>query len=332
MERVLGPIAQATPWAAGRFRAARRRLRSSALARDAVCGAVGEVAQLVLYPLDTLTVQCQAGGLGVRGALAALRAQQLGPTGTLRALYAGCGPTVACSVVIGAVYLCSFYHTKRWAAGVGISGTEGGLLAALFAGVVSSVATSALESPMELFRHRVQAGVLRGRLLAGMAAAVGGGGIGQLYAGFVPFLVRSVPYDVAELATYSHLASLQRRACVGPVADMAIGALAGAAAVLASMPLDVVKTRMEVAPLLGLKPCFKPHPTAAPGALLAGLREFGATGHALVAAQGPGALFSGLAPRLAGRVPGSIVYWLAVAACRRALEADGDADLADAPV
>jgi len=55
--------------------------------------------------------------VGVGGVLAALRAQRLGPAGTLRALYAGCGPTVACSALIGAVYLCSFYHTRRWAAG-----------------------------------------------------------------------------------------------------------------------------------------------------------------------------------------------------------------------
>lgn len=66
--------------------------------------------------------------------------------------------------------------------------------------------------------------MLRGRLLAGMAAAVGGGGLGQLYAGYVPFLVRTLPYDVAELATYSQLTARQPRACAGPVADMTIGA------------------------------------------------------------------------------------------------------------
>lgn len=103
------------------------------------------------------------------------------------------------------------------------------------------------------------------------------------------------------------------------------GAAAGAAAVIASMPLDVVKTRMEVAPLLVPRrsPCF------------GGLRAFTATGRALVAARGPGALFSGLAPRLAAKVPGSVVYWLVVAACRRALEAGveagAEADLASAP-
>ncbi len=90
------------------------------------------------------------------------------------------------------------------------------------------------------------------------------------------------------------------------------------------MPLDVVKTRMEVAPLLVPR-----------SALFGGLRAFTATGRRLVAARGPGVLFSGLAPRLAAKVPGSIVYWLVVAACRRALEAGVEAgaepDLAGAP-
>jgi len=91
--------------------------------------------------------------------------------------------------------------------------------------------------------------------------------------------------------------------------------------VCTSMPLDVVKTRMEVAPLaLGGR-------GGGAGGALGGLRAFGATGRALVAARGPGALFAGLAPRLAGRVPGSVVYWLAVAACRRALAAGAE----DAP-
>ncbi len=81
---------------------------------------LGAVRSLHMLPTQSCAkpqVQCQAGGLGVRGAMTALGAQRLGAAGTLRALYAGCGPTVACSALIGAVYLCSFYHTRRWAAG-----------------------------------------------------------------------------------------------------------------------------------------------------------------------------------------------------------------------
>ena len=47
------------------------------------------------------------------------------------------------------------------AAAASAGGAEGGLLIALVAGVVSSIATSSLESPMELFRHRLQARAAR---------------------------------------------------------------------------------------------------------------------------------------------------------------------------
>lgn len=74
---------------------------------------MGEIAQIsVMYPMDTIKVQCQAQGTCVSGVLACLQARQLGPLQTLRAMYAGCGSSALCSTVIGAVYLVAFYQTK----------------------------------------------------------------------------------------------------------------------------------------------------------------------------------------------------------------------------
>ena len=69
--------------------------RVSQLAVDALSGAVGEVASLVvLYPLDSLKVLCQARGASTGAVLAELRA--LGCSGrALRQLYAGCGSAAA---------------------------------------------------------------------------------------------------------------------------------------------------------------------------------------------------------------------------------------------
>ena len=69
---------------------------------------------MVLYPIDTLKVQCQAKGVGVRTAVACLRASNPGPLQMLRAMYAGGGSTAAISAVIGALYLVSFLQTQRW--------------------------------------------------------------------------------------------------------------------------------------------------------------------------------------------------------------------------
>ena len=51
----------------------------------------------------------------------------------------------------------------------------------------------------------MQAGLLQGRMLGNTAAAARGGGMGCLYHGYLAFLAKSLPYDVAELFTYSQL-------------------------------------------------------------------------------------------------------------------------------
>lgn len=90
--------------------------------------------------------------------------------------------------------------------------------------------------------------------------------------------------------------------------DAAFGATAGVAAALASMPCDVIKTRMDLTGAGG-------------GGPAAALQAFFRTGRAIVAAGGggPQALFVGLVPRLLQTVPSAIVYWCVVEASRRHL-------------
>ncbi len=84
------------------------------LAVEAVCGAVGEMGQiLVFYPMDTLKIQCQAHSLGSRAAWASIVSRHNGPVQLLRSMYAGCGSQVCCSAAIGAVYLLSFFQLKK---------------------------------------------------------------------------------------------------------------------------------------------------------------------------------------------------------------------------
>jgi hypothetical protein len=63
-----------------------------------------------------------------------------------------------------------------------------------------------------------QAGLMQGRMMANMAAAARGGGLGCLYHGYLAFLAKSLPYDVAELFTYSQLGALG-----GPAAALPAG-------------------------------------------------------------------------------------------------------------
>ena len=90
------------------------------LALEALCGAIGEMTQIfVLYPMDTLKIQCQAHSLGGRAAWALILSKNAGPRQLMRSMYAGCGSQVVCSAAIGSVYLVSFFQLKqmfrRWA-------------------------------------------------------------------------------------------------------------------------------------------------------------------------------------------------------------------------
>jgi hypothetical protein len=94
--------------------------------------------------------------------------------------------------------------------------------------------------------------------------------------------------------------------------DMAAGAAAGAAAVLASMPPDCVKTVLETGGGVAAKQ----------GSGIAGsVASFAATARQLVQQRGvAGGLFSGMGPRLLESVPSTMLYWMAVEGARRVLE------------
>jgi hypothetical protein len=144
------------------------------VAADALCGAIGEIAQLVVtYPIDTVKVLCQAQGTGVGSVVSCLRAQNLGPGRLLGTMYAGCGAAAACSVLIGAAYLVSFYHLQRvltrCAAGISL---HMHLMeeAAMVQGCMHLAAGADFPCP-QLWLHNMQG---CGRKAAGQASGAGG--------------------------------------------------------------------------------------------------------------------------------------------------------------
>lgn len=81
--------------------------------------------------------------------------------------------------------------------------------------------------------------------------------------------------------------------------DLTVGGLAGTVAVLVSMPFDVIKTYIQTHGGVGAAASSSSVSSISGSAGL-----FWSTGRALVARNGPRALFVGLAPRLAHQVPG----------------------------
>lgn len=74
----------------------------------------------------------------------------------------------------------------------------------------------------------VQAGLLKGTMVSNMTSAYRGEGIISLYWNFLPFLLKGIPYDVAELFSYSQLTEHQLslpalKHCPEAFRDCAIG-------------------------------------------------------------------------------------------------------------
>ena len=167
-----------------------------------------------------------------------------------------------------------------------------------------------------------QAGVLPGRLLANMARSFNLSRLRNLYFCYIPFLIKSLPFDVAELMTYGFLTDLRKTLITTTsgntdaslqvpehVIDLFIGAAAGAMAVFASMPADLINTRMQTVDC---------HSTKGKNWLQIMLSFF-VTGKQILARDGVGALFRGCAPRLMNHVPASMLFWLTLETCQRAL-------------
>jgi hypothetical protein len=302
---------------------------------DLISGAVAEATQLaLLYPLDTLKVRCQ---LSRRRPGAELKALMAGGAG-MRALYAGVAPAALGASLFGGAYMLAyqaFYRRNVRLLGRGGVDEEALALPALAAAaggaaVLANCCTALLEVPLDTARQRLQAGVAAGPLTRVIAASARAGPR-VLYAGFVPFLLRTIPLDALQFFVYAGLQSARERADAAaadqPAAatqpsavqvwladaglDMILGGVAGGVSAFATMPLDCIKTHINC------------QTGAGPTGVIPVTR-------AIWAASGPRGFFAGTTSRLAERVPSCAVYWLAAEATRRVLSPEERAAGAEA--
>ncbi|GMH36009.1 hypothetical protein BSKO_03877 [Bryopsis sp. KO-2023] len=282
---------------------------------DIVCGVVGEIAQiLVLYPLDTLKVRCQARGTTFKTELGNFARSR-----DFASLFAGSFAAAWCSILVGAVYFGVYSHVRRVGLrnyqrqqeGKGDDRTswDGSLRIELVASVCSCIASALVDTPIEMLRHQAQAGVWNEGMVRGLTYCFKKGGVRALYVCLIPYLIKTLPYDIAELTVHGHLSTLWKNsknarlvAIPDQALDFVVGGIAGTAAVLSSTPFDCVKTRME-AEVAGAKKG----------------RGFVRCAVDMVGKEGAGALFNGLVPRLLLHVPGTVVYWMVVDAMQRAM-------------
>lgn len=165
------------------------------------------------------------------------------------------------------------------------------LLAGACAGIAAKTVTAPLDRLKIIFQVSSEPYTLRAgaRTLRHLVATQG---LGSLWRGHSATLARVAPYAGLHYAAHEALEEALGRRSTG--ARFAAGAGAGAAATLATYPLDLLRARLAVAP-------------HSPGGAAPRLRD----GVRALALAGPRAAFRGIGPTLAGVVPYSGVTWLA---------------------
>ena len=223
----------------------------SGLKASIVSASSGAVATaFVVAPFDIVKTRSQASGSqSVMGseniALRVLRQEGVG------ALWSGLRPSLLMTVPANVIYFSAYEHLRNAIANAdGRRGSEdvAPVLAAAGAKLLASTATA----PLELMRTRMQAdrAFAQEGMVGGATALVRREGLSALFRGLGPTLIRDVPFSCVYLVGHERL----KRLLVEPhgpqhgsfCASFVAGGLAGAAATLLTMPLDVVKTRMQV--------------------------------------------------------------------------------------
>lgn len=290
---------------------------AAAWARPAVAAVVSELAT---YPLDLLRTRLQlarAAAAGApplpRGLLAAAR--HVASAEGAGALFRGAGVSVVRQLCNAGVSVGAYPHVRSLLSGGGRGGDDTPLRARVGAGALTGVAAQALAHPLDTLKTRLQAerrslpsvggpsgsgGVGRGGgssgggALAVARAIYASGGAAAFYAALPSSLTRAAVINGVGISTYDVAKrALQARAGaddgLGPVLGASVAS--GAASALVATPLDVVKTRIMLAPA-----------GAYAGALDCAVK--------VAAAEGARALTRGFVPVLQRQWLFNVVFWL----------------------
>ena len=276
-------------------------------AREAWAGAWagaagGLVSRAATHPADTLKTRLQvAGALGARGeawrglaAAAARTASQEGLVG----FYRGLGAVLILSTP-GTMAYYGGYELARRAVPEGLWGRDA------LVGALAQVGAGAVFTPMDVVKERLQVRALLGSRASGasvglheVARLVAREGWGSLFRGYWAGNAVWVPWNMVYISCYEEtrrrLGSARGGGALGGAEVASCAILSGAAACIATHPLDVAKTRLQALPpaILGARG------SSLPGVLLEMLRQEGVAG-----------LCSGLGTRVAAVAPGVAISW-----------------------
>jgi hypothetical protein len=276
-----------------------------ALLKAALAGALASgTSTAFMHPLDTLKTRVQASvgrAPGLRGLGRMI--PELGP----RRLYLGIIPAVTGAATSHGIRTASYEWARVALApllALGLPGVSDTAIQGIASGFGTFLGTG-VRIPNEVLKQRLQTGQ-HAHVLEAARAVIRGGGVAALFAGTTATLAREVPFYVLGMVAYERLKAMARGVTgreLSPWQTIAVGALSGAVAAVATTPADVLKTRI----MTGRAP-------AGLGALALAQR--------MVAEEGIASLYKGAAPRALWIAPLGAMNF---AGCARARSARGGA-------
>ncbi|KAK1283968.1 hypothetical protein QJS10_CPB21g01403 [Acorus calamus] len=220
-----------------------------------VAGSIaGCIEHMAMFPVDTLKTRMQA---AVPGACPARTSQPIGLSQALRSvlrsegfpgLYRGIAAMGLGAGPAHAVYFSFYEFFKRALSG---GRQDGPAWAHAGSGVVATVASDAVFTPMDVVKQRLQ---LKSSPYKGVADCVGRvlreEGFGAFYASYRTTVLMNAPFTAVHFATYEAskkglAGGLAGEGEEGFVVHATAGAAAGALAAVVTTPLDVVKTQLQ---------------------------------------------------------------------------------------
>ncbi|KAK9840744.1 hypothetical protein WJX81_001695 [Elliptochloris bilobata] len=261
-------------------------------------------AQVCIHPIDTVKTRLQVNKAGAPELLRSWRSGSkaqpldvyLGPRRVAhfrnvlfkgpRDVYLGLTGAVLGTIPTALLYFATYEYCKERLAARGHVQAFTHVVSASAGAVVSAF----VRVPTDTLKHRVQAYVLPD-VFRGARSIVANEGMGGLYSGLLPTLLRDVPEIAIQFTLYENLRRLvERRRGVAKLRTwehLLLGGLSGATAASVTMPLDFAKTVLQTG---GTQPIQQVFANA-------------------VRDKGVGGLFAGMGPRVMQTAVMSAVFF-----------------------
>ncbi|KAL9285531.1 putative mitochondrial carrier domain protein [Arabidopsis thaliana] len=199
----------------------------------------------VTHPLDVVKVRLQMQHVGQRGPLIGMTGifLQLMKNEGRRSLYLGLTPALTRSVLYGGLRLGLYEPTKvsfDWAFG------STNVLVKIASGAFAGAFSTALTNPVEVVKVRLQMNP-NAVPIAEVREIVSKEGIGALWKGVGPAMVRAAALTASQLATYDEAKRiLVKRTSLeeGFHLHLCSSVVAGLVSTLITAPMDMIKTRL----------------------------------------------------------------------------------------